>query len=104
VGKRGLQHHHVGPGRALLRGVDGDAAIRTEKRIVNVAGENHLDAGQPGIELRDVDRGEAPQCGATARQFSSVAVEQVDAETWSMPAPPSEVALPPTPRISVVQR
>ena len=102
VRERRVQGRHVVRGRALLRAVDRRGALGAGQRVVDVAGQDEVDVGEPRVEAGQVGRGQRRPArrrpGATGSPSAS---RKRAPSAASMPAPPSVVALPPTPNTMV---
>ncbi len=97
VRKPPLQLLDVRRARAFLRPEQARRSLLAEQPAIDVAGDVDRYLARALVEQAQVDARESSQSTAAARQRLASRVEQTRAQRLKMPAPPSTLALPPTP-------
>ncbi len=84
----------------LLRSKYGRRAIASGQRIAYIAGHTNPCGPQSWIQIGKIDGDKIGQTGVTWVNLLTVGIEKLGAQAaCQAPAPPSTVALPPTPRM-----
>jgi len=80
VRQGGVQLRHLGRAGAFLRCKHRAGAARAAQRVIHIAGDIHLHAGQRRLHGRQIQRGQLRQRRAAGRQRLAVRIQQARAQ------------------------
>ena len=97
VGQRLVEHDDILGCRAFLRAVHDRSAMRPVERVVDVGRDDDLGGAKRGVQVGQIQPTQPAEPAAATGQRLAFLVEQGAPRASTIPAPPSVLALPPTP-------